>query len=118
MFKKISENQSGFKADCSTINKAFILKSIVDRMLRNKRRKLYVAFVDFQKCFDTINRQLLWDILKQKGIKGNLYKSLQGMYEGVKAYIRCNGSRTDYVNSTVGLKQGCLASPILFCFFY
>jgi hypothetical protein len=45
MFKKNSENQSGFKADCSTIDNAFILKSIVDiSMLRNKRRKLYVAF--------------------------------------------------------------------------
>jgi hypothetical protein len=53
MFKKISEKQSGFKADCSTIDNAFILKSIFDHILRNKRRKLYVAFVDLLRGFNT-----------------------------------------------------------------
>ena len=117
MFKNISDNQAGFKAEYSTIDNAFILKLVIDRMLRNKSRTLYVAFVDFQKCFFTINGQLIWSILKQKGVKGNLFKSVQSMYDSVKSYVRCNGSRTDHINSTVGLKQGCLASPILFCIF-
>lgn len=26
-------------------------------------RKLYVVFIDFEKAFDSINRNLLWDIL-------------------------------------------------------
>ena len=35
------------------------------------------------------------------------------MYTSVKACIKCNSGRSDYVNSSVGLKQGYLASPIL-----
>lgn len=117
MYHKISENQAGFKAGYSTIDNAFILKSIIDRILRNKRRKLYVAFVDFKKCFDTIDRQLLWNILKENGLKGNLFKAFKSMYVKVKSCVRCNYTRSEYIQSTVGLKQGCLASPILFCFF-
>jgi hypothetical protein len=115
MYYNISENQAGCKAGYSTIDNAFILKSIIDRILRSKRRKLYVAFVDFKKCFDTIDRQLLWNILKENGLKGNLFKAFKSMY--VKSCVRCNYTRSEYIQSTVGTKQGCLASPILFCFF-
>jgi len=117
MYDKISENQGGFKSGYSTVDNAFILKSLIDRMLKRKRGKLYVAFVDFQKCFDTIDRTLLWHILKENGIKGNLFRALKSMYTSVKSYVRCNGALSDPVYSTIGLKQGCLASPILFLFF-
>ena len=39
------------------------------------------------------------------------------MYDAVKACVRCNGTLTDYITCPVGLKQGCLISPILFSFF-
>ena len=55
MYQKISESQSGFKAGYSTIDNAFVLRAIIERYLNRKRGKLYVAFVDFQKCFDTID---------------------------------------------------------------
>jgi len=86
-----------------------VLKAIVDHGLSKKKDKLYVAFVDL-KCFDTIDRYILWRIIADKGINGNLYYSLLSMYTSVK----CNGCKSDYVNSSVGLKQGWLASPILF----
>ena len=60
MYQKISESQSGYKAGYSTIDNAFVLRSIIERYLNRKRGKLYV--VDFQKCFDTIDRPLLWHI--------------------------------------------------------
>ena len=36
-------------------------------------RKLYVAYKDFEKAFDSISRKLLWPILLKNGIKGRLY---------------------------------------------
>ena len=85
--------------------------------MSKKRRKLYVCFVDFEKCFDTINRQLLWNTLRNRGVKGKLFTALKSMYNTVKSCIKCNNTRSDFITSTVGLKQGCLASPILFSFF-
>jgi hypothetical protein len=117
MYQKISESQSGFKVGYSTVDNAFVLRSIIERYIHRKRGKLYVAFVDFQKCFDTIDRSLLWQTLRNSGVKGRLFYALQSMYTSVKACIRCNNERSQYMNCTIGLKQGCLASPILFSFF-
>ena len=35
-------------------------------------RKLYVAFIDSEKAFDSISRKLLWPILLKNGINGRL----------------------------------------------
>jgi hypothetical protein len=117
LYSKISENQTGFKKGYSTIDNAFILNSIITHTLKSKRKKIYVAFIDFQKCFDTIYRPLLWEILREKGIKGKLFLAFKSMYKTVKSCIKCNNERSDYVNCSIGLKQGCLASPILFSLF-
>ena len=80
-------------------------------------RKLYVAFIDFEKAFDSISRKLLWPILLKNGIKGRLYKCVRSMYENVKARIRCGAKFTDYINCTRGVKQGDVCSPVLFSLF-
>ena len=80
-------------------------------------RNLYVAFIDFEKAFDTISRKLLWPILLKNGIKGRLYKCVKSMYENVKARIRCGAKFTDYINCTRGVKQGGMCSPVLFSLF-
>ena len=38
------------------------------------------------------------------------------MYSSVLSCVRCNPRNTDYFNCMQGLKQGCLVSPVLFCF--
>ena len=39
------------------------------------------------------------------------------MYRSVKACVRTNDGLTDFFNCPIGLKQGCLASPILISVF-
>ena len=59
------EHQAGFKKGYSTTDHIFTLLACVQRQF-NLNRKLYVAFIDFQKAFDSINRNLLWPILIKK----------------------------------------------------
>jgi hypothetical protein len=53
-FLVLCENQSGFRK-----GNLFILHSLFN-ILKNKKKKLYCAFVDFAKAFDTIWRDGLW----------------------------------------------------------
>ena len=76
-----------------------------------------MAFVDLTKAFDLVNRYKLWHLVSDTGIKGKLYKNLLSVYRSVKACVRTNEGVTDFLNCPVGLKQGCLASPILFSIF-
>ena len=50
-------------------------------------------------------------------MNGKLLNSIQGMYDCVKSLVRCNSTLTDSFECPVGLKLGCLASPILFYLF-
>ena len=70
---KINEEQAGFRRNYSTVDHIFTLHTIASNCLYgNKRSKLYAAFIDFQKAFDTVNRDRLWKILeKNRGIHKN-----------------------------------------------
>ena len=109
----IDEEQAGFRRGYSTIDNMFILHSIVHRYL-DRKRKLYVAFVDFRKAFDTVDRLALWKILEMYGMNGRMLNCLKGMYSSVWYCVKCNGRCTDAFECKRGLKQGCKASPIIF----
>jgi hypothetical protein len=40
----------------------------------------YIAFIDLEKAFDTVNRAKLWEILQNKGIQRYLIRTVQSMY--------------------------------------
>ena len=54
----------------------FTLLALVQKQI-SLNRKLYVAFIDFEKGFDTINRTLLWPVLLKNGINGKLYRCIK-----------------------------------------
>ena len=43
----------------STVDAIFVLQSLINKALRNKRR-IYCCFVDYEKAFDSVNRFELW----------------------------------------------------------
>ena len=111
------EYQAGFKAGYSTIDHMFTLLACIQKQFSNNR-KLYVAFIDFQKCFDTINRHLLWPVLLKNGIKGKMFRCIKSMYSSVKAKVRCgDGKLTQSITCSLGVKQGDICSPVLFSIF-
>ena len=56
------QSQSGYRYGRSTIHGIFTLRQLVEKT-REQCRSLYIAFVDFTKVFDTVNRDLLFIIL-------------------------------------------------------
>ena len=108
--------QAGFRAGYSTVDHIFTLYAIVQNFLL-KNRKLYIAFVDFKKAFDSMNRNALWAVLRKGGVEGKLYKAVRGIYDSVRACVRDKGSYSDFFDCPVGVKQGCLFSPLMIAFF-
>ena len=74
--------------------------------------KLYAAFIEFEKAFDSVNRKLLWPVLLKNGIKGKLYRCVKSIYNSVR--IRCGSNMTDYINCTFGMKEGDVAAQFYF----
>ena len=108
-----NKNQCGFMKGHRTEDNVFILKSLFHKYVKKKQEKIYVAFIDFRKFFDSLNRQYLMYKLIQHGITGKFYYLIKTMYQdtfyNVKTY--CGFSKIFKSNS--GVKQGCNLSPIL-----
>ena len=92
----------------------FVLKTLADKFVKGKKQRLYVAFVDFKKAYDTINRGKLFQKLKKAQIGDIFLSSLRAMYSSVQYCVKMTNGYTDPIKSFKGLKQGCVLSPILF----
>ena len=44
------------------VNQIFTLKQI-DEKAREKKRRVYVGFIDLEKAYDRVNREALWQML-------------------------------------------------------
>ena len=55
----ISENQIGFKEQSLTSDHIFTLKSINEHY-KTQKKKVYAAFIDLRKAFDTVWREGLF----------------------------------------------------------
>ena len=49
-----------------------------------------------------------------KGINGKMWRVVKNLYREVGSCVRLGGEKTDWFNIEVGLRQGCILSPILF----
>ena len=94
-----------------------ILQSFISKYLSKRRGKIYVGFVDFKAAFDSVQRNKLWPVLQRAGLQGKLLKAIQSVYKCVKSCVRANDSLTDFFDCPVGLRQGCMMSPVLFSLF-
>jgi len=85
--EQILKNHFGFQNSKSTVDCIFVLHSIITKTLANKK-KLFCAFVDFEKRFDKIDRQHLFRKLITENVSSKLVKTLKSMYSAVKACVR------------------------------
>lgn len=95
----------------------FVLKSLIDKTVKYKKKRMYAAFVDFKKAYDTINREKLFFKLRQAEVGDTFLNSLKSMYSSVKYCIKLANGYTNPIPSEKGLKQGCVLSPMLFNLF-
>ena len=112
---KLCKEQAGFRKNHSTVDHIFTLHAMVTKHVYcGGRGKLYVAFIDYKKAFDSVNRQCLWKVLTKLGVSTKLVKMFKSMYDKVRACVRWNGGRSAFFDCPAGTKQGALESPILF----
>ena len=83
--------------------------------MNNKR--LYCAFIDLKRAFDSINRNGLWYKIYRLGLNGKLLRVIKDMYTKVKSCVRVNNSYSDFFDNYVGLMQAEIISPIMFAIF-
>ena len=110
----ISPNQVGFVKGSRTSDHIFLLQTLIGKIVKKNGGKLYTAFIDFKKAYDTVDRGILFNRLKELGIHGTFYHNIVTMYENTKYSIKVKNGCLDPISSNLGLRQGCPLSPMLF----
>jgi len=72
---------------------------------------------DLTKAFDTVNRQLLWQILSRFGCPPNFLAVLQEFHSNMKAKVAVGGQLLVPFDVLVGVKPGCVLAPVIFNLF-
>ncbi|XGW13282.1 hypothetical protein V3C99_013707 [Haemonchus contortus] len=109
----ISEKLFGFMPERSTTDAIFIARQIMGKY-REMRRPCYLAFLDLEKAFDRLPREVLWSALRKRNVPEHLISLVKDMYDGSTTTIRTAHGHTGAIDVTVGVHQGSALSPFLF----
>ncbi|XP_065583920.1 uncharacterized protein LOC136042934 [Artemia franciscana] len=77
-------------------------------------KKLYLLFIDLEKAFDLVDREMIWKILKYYGLSPKIVELIIALYKETKCCVRTENGVTRYFKIMTGVKQGCVLSPLLF----
>ena len=112
---KVCPEQAGFRTQHSTIDHIYTLHAIILKHVYGDRRgKLYVAFVDYRKAFDSVNRSQLWKVLRSANLSTKFLKMLQAMYYKVQSCVRWGQEFSEFFDCPSGVKQRAVERPQFF----
>ncbi|KAD4889082.1 hypothetical protein E3N88_21155 [Mikania micrantha] len=110
---QVTANQFGFMPGRSTTEAIHVLRRLMEKY-REKKRDLHMVFIDLEKAYDSVPRQLIWDSLQSRGIPWRYIEMIRDTYASAKTSVRAPVGDTDLFSVHVGLHQGSALSPFLF----
>jgi hypothetical protein len=102
-----------FRPTHQTIDHIFTLRTII-KEAQHRSSKVYCCFVDFRKDFNSIPRETLFQRLRDIGISSTLPTAIMRLYESVLGHLCTVHVISNFIKSTIEVKQGCPLSPSLF----
>ncbi|KAJ8360365.1 hypothetical protein SKAU_G00168900 [Synaphobranchus kaupii] len=96
-----------------TTDQVFILRNIIEQV-NEWQATLYLNFIDFEKAFDSIHRESLWEIMKKYGIPEKIVRMVRLFYEDFQCAVEDQGETCGWFDIKTGVKQGCNMSGVLF----
>jgi hypothetical protein len=100
-YNKIGEEQNGFRKGRSCCDGYFPLKKIIEKH-REFNIETNLAFIDYKKAFDKVNRHKLIEILTEDNISNQLITAIYAIYKRNPIAVRLQAETSE------------LKSPLLF----
>ena len=114
----LPEEQCGFRPNRSNTDMMFMGLRLQE-IGRKAGVPLFMCFIDLQKAYDTVDRNLLWQVLICIGVPPQMIAVIQQFHDGMRACVRLDdGVCSDWFEVEQGLRQGCVLPPLLFNIFF
>ena len=109
----IDKMQYGFMPRKGTVDAVFVLRRLSEKF-RAKNNKLFFVFVDLEKAFDQVPREVIRFVLRRKGVPEYLINGVMSLCKGCKTAVSVDGELSSSFSVKVGVHQGSALSPLLF----
>jgi hypothetical protein len=111
----IGEHQCGFRRNRSTTDHIFCIHQILDKKWEYNEA-MHQLFIYFKKAYDSVRREVLYNILLEFGIPMKLVRLVKMCLNETYSRVRVGKHLSDTFPIKNGLKQGDALSPLLFNF--
>ena len=101
----ISDLQGAGKKGQSCVHTALILQEAIAAS-REKGHKVFVAFYDVSKAYDTVWTDGLFFQLHEMGVRGKLWRLMYRAYVDFKCRVRLGNEFSDWYGLNCGIHQG------------
>ena len=102
--------QESFRKGSGTRNVTFMLRTVMETAVE-KKKDLFMCFIDFEKSFDTVRHEILMDRLREIGVDEADLRVFTNLHCGQKALVRIGDDRSAWTEILRGVRQGCVLSP-------
>ena len=103
----LRDEQVGFRQERSCTDQIATLRNIIEQSLE-WNTGLYLVFVDFEKAFDSVDRDVIWQILRHYGVPEKIVNVIRCFYSGFECQMIHDGFLTEPFQVRTGVRQGCL----------
>ena len=80
---------------------------------------LALAFIDLEKAYDRLPRLTLWRVLAEElEVPADVRTGIEALYYQTRSVVWEGGAFSAAFDINIGVKQGCPASPRVFCLFF
>ena len=109
----IDESQSAFLKGRGILDSILMANEVVEDLRRSERSGLCLK-VDFEKAYDSVRWDFLYDMLQRMGFHNRWILWIKGCMESASVSVLVNGSPTEEFIPSRGLRQGDPLAPFLF----
>ena len=110
------KNQVGFRPGRSCAKQIHILRRIMEGF-QEYQLPLTVTFMDFKKAIDSINRPVMFPVLRHYGIPNPIVNAIKVLYSNSSSAVIVDESNSEPFDVTTGILQGDVLAPFLFTIF-
>ena len=104
-------HQAGFMPGRSTTDHISAIRLLAEKAREfRKDRALFIAFINLNAAFDSVDCDCLWHILHSIGIPPKIVRVLERLYTDTSSCVRINKTLSDWFTISSGVRQGCVAA--------